>query len=198
MVSIPDRRLSEGTPDFSFGVRLRERSAPGSSGSISRHPRRKSRPTRLVGFGITPPVAQIAPNSGSESGAPSRRSALPAASHTARLRQAAVGRVRSQELPELARWNRGSMSTSGSTFRDLGIRRSAGVVIPSFTPSIGATVEDGQGPKPLVVDLFGTVGDGQRRLSSHRFWVRSPRCALVERGHGSGELVAVAAARISR
>ncbi len=107
----------------------------------------------------------------------SRRSALRAVPHAARRRQAAVRRVRSEEFPKLARWNRGSMSTSGSTFETCGYRDPQVLSIPYFIPSTGATVGDGQGRSATEDPGSEPVRGGQGRSETalNRLSMRMPR-----------------------
>ena len=58
-------------------------------------------------------------------------------------------RVRSEECAKLARWNRGSMSTSGSTFRDLRIHEIRRSCHPIFHPIYG---RDSRGRSDTVSD----------------------------------------------
>ena len=114
----------------------------------------------------------------------SRRSALPGVTiPLASDRPCWPGPKR--RVPERARSNRRSMSTSGSTFRDLRISVSAGLVIPYFIPSIGATVGDGQKRSATETPGSGTVRDWQgrseaalKRLLIRRFWVRNQGAPL--------------------
>ena len=146
--------------------RCSQRARPGSTGSISVLGIPESRPTTPLAPART---ARIAGDLRSPR------------SHTARLRRAAVGRVRREVCAKLARWNRGSMSTSGSAFRDLRIHESAGRSIPYFIPSMGATVGDGRKRSATGTPGSGPVRDCQgrsetalKRLLIRRFWVRNP------------------------
>ncbi len=69
----------------------------------------------------------------------------------------------------------------GSTFRDLRIHESAGLVIPYFIPSMGATVGNGQRRSATEAPGSEAVRGGQgrseaalKRLLIRRFWVRNP------------------------
>ena len=91
-----------------------------------------------------------------------------------------VGRVRSEVCAKRPTWTADQRQHLGRPFITCGLS-SAGLVIPYFIPSMGATVGDGQkrsatatpGSEP-VRDCRGRSETALKRFLIRRFWVRNP------------------------